>query len=706
MWLLLLIIELCRYYENSNKAGKREIMNLSVIEKIVKKALETMLLASIFFMPLIFFTQANDPFWVVEKFFFKVAVIMLVCIFLTYCLIKKQFPLLKTPYDIAFIIFIVLNFLGIFSGVNVYAWSDRVFINLAYIVIYYLVGWSLLDGGTKNLNKLIFSALASGVIMAIYGLLQAGGMDFMPWRTTFNGRAASTLGNPNFLAGHMVLLIPVAYALAAEQGSMVRKGLLFVTAALLTAALFASQTRGAYVGFIVSIIVLFLLVVIFLKDEFRKNKKVIMVLSLIMLVLIGTFFLVKKDAVQRIADIVSLKDDSARIRVDLWKNTLYLIKDNPLLGTGAGNFYIKYPFYQAKALTPQYFKDSDYYKSGHAHNDFIQFAAEYGILGAGTMFLLFGLMFYSSLKYLKYSEKKGILVAGIIAAFAGLMVHAFFNFPFQIIPTAALFYMFAAIASYKQGNYSLQQVKLNIPVVIFIIVLSVCLIAESVLAIRVLAADTYLRKAKESEHFSKMYEAVSNASIAAELNPWNDENIYYYAQILEKTGNYEKSFDTYKAVYALNPTHWETLNALFNFYAMKNDEKGRIEISDKMYKISPYSEKAASVKGYTLYASGKFDEAVEIYKKALTDRGESASLLSQLAACYGALGNVQQTLIYSDRALALDPKFIDAYYNKAVAYYRMKNIKAVRQNLAKLLEVAPNNDRAKGLLKVINGEKK
>ena len=678
-------------------------MDSSAVERLLKKCIETLLLTLIFFMPLVFFTQASDPFWVVEKFFLKFSISILAVIFIIYCLIKKQFPLLKSPYDFVFILFIAINLLGIFAGVNIFAWSDRIFINLAYIIIiFYLAGWYLMEGGRGNLDKLVFSALASGFVMAVYGLIQAGGMDFMPWRTDFNGRSASTLGNPNFLAGHMVLLIPVAYALSAGRGGWLVKFFLFMTSACLTAALFASQTRGAYIGFMISIVVLFILTASFLKDEFGKNKKVIIALAVIIVVLTGGFFLAKKDAVQRIADIISLKDDSARIRAALWKNTFYLIKDNPVFGTGAGNFYIKYPFYQAKSLAPDQFKQNEYYKSGHAHNDFIQYAAEYGIPGAGAMLFFFGLIFYSGIRYLKRPEKDGMLTAGILSAFAGLMVHAFFNFPFQIIPTAALFYALAAAACFAQGGFVLKPVKTNMAVAALLAILAAGFITEAALSARVLAADVYLRKAKESEHFNRMYEAVTYASDAADFNPWNDENVFYYAQVLEKTGNYEKSFGTYKSVYALNPAHWETLNALFNFYAMKNDEKGRSEIADKLYRISPYSEKAASSEGYALYASGKFDEAVRIYEEAIKNTGETASLLSQLSACYGALGNVQKTLEYADRAIALNPAFTDAYFNRAVAYYRMKNLKAAKENLNKVLSISPDDDKAKGLLKVMN----
>ena len=677
-----------------------------VLERLIKKVIEVLLLAIVFFMPLVFFTQANDPFWVVEKFFLKFSVSLLAVIFVVYCAVKKQFPVIKTPYDLVFLIFIGLNLTGVFAGVNVYAWSDRVFINLCYIILYYITGWYL-SGHTPNaLNKLLIAALGSGFVMAFYGLIQAAGMDFMPWHTTFNGRAASTLGNPNFLAGHMVLLIPVAFAMAARRAGNLVKFVLILASVCMTAALFASQTRGAYIGFIVSMILLFALMVLFAREEFSRNKKTVIALAVIMTVLIGGFFVLKKDAVQRIADIISLKDDSARIRSALWKNSLFLVKDHPLSGSGAGNFYIRYPLYQSKSLTPEHFKGNEYYKSGHAHNDFIQFAAEYGIPGLGSLLFLFGLIFYSGITYLKRPEKDGMLTAGILAAFAGLMVHAFFNFPFQIIPTAALFYIFAAAAGFKQGGFSVGLKKVNPVSAVVMLVIAAGFMAEAALCARVLSADTYLRKAKENEHFNRPYEAMTFGSDAADLNPWNDETLYFYAQILEKTGNFEKSYNIHKKIYGLNPNHWESLNALFNFYAVKNDEKGRNETADRIYRISPYSEKAAGFKGYALYASGKFDDAIAVYELAIKNSGETASLLSQLSACYGALGNVQKTLLYADRAIELNPGFTDAYYNRAVAFYRMKNFKAAKENLNRILAITPGEERAKGLLKVIDDERK
>lgn len=671
----------------------------------LEKTFETALLFFLAFSPLVFYTAANDPFWVAEKFFFKLAVCALVFIFAALCLARRRVPAVKTPYMTVFAVFMAANLLGIFAAVNYYAFIERVFINGAYIMIYYMVVYySSLKPG--NVNKVIAAVIIPASIMAVYGLIQAAGLDFLSWKTTFNGRAASTLGNPNFLAGHMIAVIPLTFVISLTAAGKMKRFILFMAAAAMTAALLASQTRGAYLGFIVSAVFLGYLAVRYMPDKWKKIKIPAVAAAVIFVLAAGAYFASNSGAAGRLSDIVSLKDDSARIRASLWKNSLYLAGDNILFGAGAGNFPFKYSYYQSRALTPDYFRQSDYFKSGHAHNDFIQFFAEYGIFGGGAMLFFFWLIFYTGLKRLKKGGGNSGVVAGILAGFSALLVHAFFNFPFQIIPTTAVFYALAAAASALQGDTRVSEADAGPLIKYLLIAVCAASATAAVVSFKPLIGDAYLRKAKEAEHFNRSYEAVSYAQQASDTDPYNDETAQYYAQLLGTSGNYEKSFDAYKRSVKLNPGNWESLDGLFNFYAMKNDAAGVKQTADRMYAISPYSVKAITAEGYSLYTSGKFDQSAALYEKSMAKIGENAPILSQLSACYGALGNVQNTIEYAKRAIAIDPGFIDAYYNLAVAYYRMHNMKAARENLNDILKLSPGNEKAQRLLKAMNNEHK
>jgi putative inorganic carbon (HCO3(-)) transporter len=675
------------------------------LERFTEKGFEIFLLVICFLIPLTFSVNANDPFWVVEKFFLKFSISILGLLFIALCLIRKEFPAVNTPYTVPFILFIAANLMGFIVSQNMYAAIDRLFVNICYIIIFYLSAWYAFRGSAE-IRKMLLTLLGSAFVMGSYGIIQSAGMDFLPWRTTFNGRAASTLGNPNFLAGHMILLIPISYAMFIVSKTTLKKTVFFILSAVLTIAMLASQTRGAYLGYVISLFVMLFCMFLFEKEAFRKNFGIIITLLIAVLVLGGLFFTANKDAVKRIADIITLKDESASIRVSLWKNSMYLIRDNFLLGSGPGNFYIRYPYYQSKSLSPEIFKQNDYFKSGHSHNDFLQFFAEYGIIGAGAMLALFWMIFYTGFMYLKKDGGSKALVIGTLAGMSAIMVHAFFNFPFQILPTTAVFYILAGLAVLSQNQFMVSRRAMNSGSKAVGVILILVFISSAVLSARALTSDFYLRKAKESEHFVKLYEAASYASDAADLNPWNDETVLYYAQILEKTGNHEKSFTYYKLACDLNPGSWEGLLALFNQYAMKNDLKGIATTGDRLYRISPYSEKAVSAYGYALYANSRPNDAIDVYEKAMKNSGETASILSQIAACYGALGNAPKTLEYAGRAVALDPTFTDAYFNMAVVYYRMKDYKTSVVNLKKVLAIYPSDEKANGLLKVITDARK
>jgi O-antigen ligase/tetratricopeptide (TPR) repeat protein len=668
--------------------------------KYLQKVFELLLFFTVIFCGVVIFDKASDPFWIVEKFFFKFAVSILVVVFSALCFTRKEFPVFKTPYDIPFAVFMAASLLGLVGIPNIYAFIDRFFLNLCFFIFYYMVNYFTAAAPAVNSRKLLAAVLAGGLIISIYGLLQASGADFMPWNNTFSGRAASTLGNPDFLAGHILLLIPLALSFFVGTEKKTNRVIFFILSAVFTGVLIATQTRGAYLGMAASLAVLTALLMAYEKAVFKRYRNVAIAAGLVLIIGMGVYFAANPQAARRTGDIFSSKDEAWHQRSSMWKNSMYMIKDHFFTGSGAGNYYIAYSFYQSKAMAPADYAVSDYIKTGHTHNDFIQFLAEYGIFGAGAMYAFLALIILTAIKYLRKQEAGGkIAVIGIVSGVSGILVHALFNFPFQIVPTMAVFFACVAAAVSLQGQVRIREGSGAIKYV-YGAALVFFLVAAG-FAARILAADVYLRSAKASEHFNRTYDRVNYASEAAELNPWDDETNYYYGTALEANNNPEKAFQVYREVYKLNPGHWENLNRLFDLYAEKGDKEAMLNVSEKMYRVSPYALKAVSARAYAFYSNAKFDDAIAIYEKGLSDRGESPDLYSQLAAAYGAKGNVQKTLEYTEKAIALNPAYTDAYYNLAVAYYRMGNRAGAVEALEKILKIDPSDAKAKGFIKVI-----
>jgi O-antigen ligase len=131
-------------------------------------------------------------------------------------------------------------------------------------------------------------------------------------------------------------------------------------------------------------------------------------------------------------------EEALPLRTYIWKDSFNLIKDFPVFGTGLGTFSLAYTLYKKDAYWP--------YVYDHAHNDYIELAAETGL--AGFFLVLFALIaFYKSAirKIRNFSPQKDPLryyiLLGCLSGMFGLFIHAVTEFNFQI-PANAYYFIF------------------------------------------------------------------------------------------------------------------------------------------------------------------------------------------------------------------------------------------------------------------------
>jgi O-antigen ligase len=116
-----------------------------------------------------------------------------------------------------------------------------------------------------------------------------------------------------------------------------------------------------------------------------------------------------------------------------------LIKDYPLVGAGPGSWYIVFPRYRGSDLANFF----DY-----AHNDYVQFLAESGAIGAA---LLGAIVAWSlGVALLAQFRRRDPLMRGIsfaaIMGIASLLIHSSVDYNLQIPANAMLFMVLLAFA--------------------------------------------------------------------------------------------------------------------------------------------------------------------------------------------------------------------------------------------------------------------
>ena len=237
----------------------------------------------------------------------------------------------------------------------------------AYVLTYVLAGQIIRT--PSELKTLVAALGLSAVLVLLGGFWQfAFGIDTgdMKWVDgdafpELKKRVFSSLENPNILAGYLDAMICLAFGFFVKCGSRAKRIVLSCFLFALIACLVMTYARGAM------LVIGVILVLYGLFQDWR---------ILLACLLIGAGALLLDPMLsERLLSVFTKVDTSTEMRVALWESTLQMIQDHPFLGIGWGMYFMVYPEY-------------DFYLQGapvqivHAHNMYLNYAAEIGIPGA------------------------------------------------------------------------------------------------------------------------------------------------------------------------------------------------------------------------------------------------------------------------------------------------------------------------------------
>lgn len=255
--------------------------------------------------------------------------------------------------------------------------------------------------------------------------------------------------NKNILAASVFVKIPFAlWLFTFHKGWKQKLGFLGGATGLL-AVLFMSS-RAFYLGsFFLTLAYMAYLLIVYLQQKQKVYIRKIIAFAGVLLTAIIIFTAVQQVfypnhsaglsvGIEQRLSTISTSDESAGKRLDAWKRSFHVIKQNPLLGCGVGNWKVV-------TLKEENETNPNYIYQYKAHNDFIETTAEVGIFGGLFFAAIFFAIFFSFLKALLKKEGEDRISFLFLAAF-GLMAYffdAFFNFPQDRPEIQALFALFA-----------------------------------------------------------------------------------------------------------------------------------------------------------------------------------------------------------------------------------------------------------------------
>ncbi len=246
--------------------------------------------------------------------------------------------------------------------------------------------------------------------------------------------------NRNHFAGLMGMLFPivmVSFLLSrpSSQEESLRKKisdlldrslrnvhlLLGFGAVLVALSIFLSLSRGGILSLCVSLSLLGFL----LSRRISTRKGSLLLVATVIVIFYAVGWFGWTQVFERFRSIRTPQGEISELRLDIWKDSLGIVRDFPLTGTGAGSFRHVYPAY--RTIRGEGIAD-------HAHNDHLELLTDGGIIGAGLFAWFMATVLTQS--YQAVVKRKDPyarhLFAGALAGVTAFLLHSITDFNFFI----------------------------------------------------------------------------------------------------------------------------------------------------------------------------------------------------------------------------------------------------------------------------------
>jgi len=256
-----------------------------------------------------------------------------------------------------------------------------------------------------SVKRIYYVAFFTGLILAVYGLMQISGVDFVRWNNPYNA-IISTVGNPNFAGAIMAMMAAIIFGPVLNKGfNRVFRVFSFILVLTLLYTIYLSDARQGLISIAIGIGVYVLVWV------YQQNQKLGHVFAGLAGV-VGIFSILGMLQVGPLTSI--LYKGSVSVRGYYWRAGIKMFTENPITGVGLDRYgayfkeyrEVKYPLTYGFNIT-----------SSNAHDLPIQLFATGGIFFGLSYLLLTSFILFRGFVAIKNTQGMNqLLITSIFSA--------------------------------------------------------------------------------------------------------------------------------------------------------------------------------------------------------------------------------------------------------------------------------------------------
>jgi len=648
---------------------------------------------------------------------------IIVAAWLMRMVVERRVILKRTPFDLPLALFtgsqVLATIFSLDPHVSFFGYYSRFHGGLLSTIAYVLLFYSFVSNYELiNMSQLLRYMFSGAGIVALYGILEKFGIDAHMWVQDVRARVFSTLGQPNWLAAYLAVLLPIsiqqfvsftpskpfdsAQGKLRESGSFPSFPVFWLLTIIFYICILLTKSRSGFLGIWTALILFWGISFWLRRKKIQTLLKPFLLLNFSFIIL--NFFIrtpfsqynaiasidlfakqapVEEAALPAGSSVIDVGiTDSAEIRKIVWEGAGKIIQAYPLFGTGPETF--AYAYYRYRPVAHNLTSEWEFLYN-RAHNEFLNIAATSGLVGLTSYLFFIAIVVFWSVRAI-LRKNNPFFLAALLASFLGIAVTNFFGFSvvviglfFFLIP-AWMFVSCNEKITVSPSNRTTTSVVQKILLFILIIALgsTITLLARWWLTDSLYAQSYSLKRQGEAV---LAYEYIEKATAARSSEPvYHDERATIASNLV--TLNLESGNATEAARFA----------------------KDALTESETALTISPQNVNFWKSRTRVLYELSVLDQsfleealaAIEVARQlAPTD----PKIIYNAGVIYGELGKNEEAISSLVRAIEIKPDYRDVYIALAIFYEKVGQMDKAKETLElALTRVNPDDQEIKDRL--------
>jgi len=343
-----------------------------------------------------------------------------------------RIPLIGPVFIVA-IVYIVASIFSITPRISIlgsYVRLQGLYTTLSYLVIFAAMVVNLRR--REQVGRLIGAVILASLPVSLYGILQRSQLDPIPWGGDVSIRIAANMGNSIFVAAYLVMVIPITILRIVETFDRLMEDRSWLTPhfvravcyvfvlALQSIAMYYSGSRGPWLGWAAS------LIVIWLGLSLIWRLRWLTISGVVIAILAGAFLLAlnlpqgplenlrTQPEFGRLGQLLDMESPTARVRTLIWGGAYKLVRPHdpleypngkedtfhvlrPIIGYGPESMLFAYNRFYPPELAQVEKRNRS---PDRAHNETWDSLVITGVFGLAAYLTLFGSVLYYGLKWL------------------------------------------------------------------------------------------------------------------------------------------------------------------------------------------------------------------------------------------------------------------------------------------------------------------